>query len=42
MQEKGQNMQNAGEGIDMGILEAQLRKKGLCLVPMSMLLNHIS
>ncbi|XP_021856461.2 vascular-related unknown protein 2 [Spinacia oleracea] len=41
-QEKGQNMQNAGEGIDMGILEAQLRKKGLYLVPMSMLLNHIS
>ncbi|XP_021750871.1 uncharacterized protein LOC110716549 isoform X1 [Chenopodium quinoa] len=34
--------QKEGEGIDMDFLETQLRKKGLCLVPMSMLLNQIS
>lgn len=39
--EEGQASQHAGERNDMGFLETQLRRKGLCLVPMSMLLNHL-
>ncbi|KAJ8435919.1 hypothetical protein Cgig2_013266 [Carnegiea gigantea] len=31
--------QQAGEGNDMVFLETELRRKGLCLLPMSMLLN---
>jgi len=38
-QDKVHVSQQAGEGIDMVFLETELRRKGLCLLPMSMLLN---
>ncbi|KAL2943753.1 hypothetical protein RDABS01_032100 [Bienertia sinuspersici] len=41
-QEKGQTSQHADEGINMGFLETQLRRKGLCLVPMSTLINNLT
>ncbi|CAO2833510.1 unnamed protein product [Amaranthus hypochondriacus] len=41
-QEKGECSMNVGGGNEMGFLETQLRRKGLCLVPVSMLLNHLS
>ncbi|XP_057540439.1 vascular-related unknown protein 4 isoform X1 [Amaranthus tricolor] len=41
-QEKGESSMNVGGGNEMGFLETQLRRKGLCLVPVSMLLNHLS
>ncbi|XP_057540440.1 vascular-related unknown protein 4 isoform X2 [Amaranthus tricolor] len=40
--EKGESSMNVGGGNEMGFLETQLRRKGLCLVPVSMLLNHLS
>ncbi|XP_074294140.1 vascular-related unknown protein 4-like [Silene latifolia] len=42
-QEKGNNSQKQAEqGIDMNCIETQLRSKGLCVVPMSMLLGYLN
>lgn len=43
MQENGHTSQQAGDSSNnMSFLESELRKKGLCLIPTSMLLNYLS
>ncbi|XP_021763042.1 uncharacterized protein LOC110727775 [Chenopodium quinoa] len=43
MQENGHNnSRQAGDSTNTGSLESELRKKGLCLIPTSMLLNYLS
>ncbi|XP_010684671.2 vascular-related unknown protein 1 [Beta vulgaris subsp. vulgaris] len=42
-QENGHTSQQAGDSSNnMSFLESELRKKGLCLIPTSMLLNYLS
>ncbi|XP_021722442.1 uncharacterized protein LOC110689926 [Chenopodium quinoa] len=43
MQENGHNnSRQAGDSMNTGSLESELRKKGLCLIPTSTLLNYLS
>lgn len=42
MQENEESSKHEEEGNSMSFLETQLRRKGLCLVPMSMLIKHLN
>ncbi|CAO2835952.1 unnamed protein product [Amaranthus hypochondriacus] len=41
-QENEESSKHEEEGNSMSFLETQLRRKGLCLVPMSMLIKHLN